>query len=164
MRVRCARGIPPRRKGWSSNFALNHLAGFLLTHRLLPALRLGGGRMMLTSSASHKYCRVHFDDIMYRRRRYSALGAYKQSKLCNVMFAAAFNRRYAAEGPARLCGGPGPCGHRYWLSNRRAGWSSWCGRCAKRRVCQRSAPARTFAALCAGEARARGPCTGTTAR
>ena len=94
-------------EGLEQQFALNHLAGFLLTHLLMPALRAGKGRIILTSSASHKHCRVRFDDIMYQRRRYSCLGAYKQSKLCNVLFAAAFNGRYACEGLRAYAVDPG---------------------------------------------------------
>ena len=94
-------------EGIEQQFALNHLAGFLLTHRLMPALRRGGGRMILTSSASHKHCRVRWDDILYQRRRYSCLGAYKQAKLCNVLFAAAYNARYAAEGLRAYAVDPG---------------------------------------------------------
>jgi NAD(P)-dependent dehydrogenase (short-subunit alcohol dehydrogenase family) len=136
-------------EGLEQQFALNHLAGFLLTHRLMPALRLGGGRMLLTSSASHKHCRVHFDDIMYRRRRYSALGAYKQSKLCNVIYAAAFNRLYAAEGLRAYAVDPG-------LVATDIGFKQtgglvklvWALRKAQGVPAER--PARTFAALCAG--------------
>ncbi len=94
-------------EGLEQQFALNHLAGFLLTHLLMPALRLGNGRMILTSSASHKHCRVHFEDIMYQRRRYSCLGAYKQAKLCNVLFAAALSRRFASEGVRAYAVDPG---------------------------------------------------------
>lgn len=94
-------------EGLEQQFALNHLAGFLLTHRLMGALRRGNGRMILTSSASHKHCRVHWSDLQYQRRRYSCLGAYKQAKLCNVMFAAAFNDRFAAEGLRAYAVDPG---------------------------------------------------------
>ncbi len=94
-------------EGLEQQFALNHMAGFLLTHRLLPALRRGGGRMILTSSASHKHCRVYFEDIMYQRRRYSCLGAYKQAKLCNVLFAGAFNDRFAGDGVRAYAVDPG---------------------------------------------------------
>ncbi len=93
--------------GIEQQFALNHLAGFLLTHRLMRSLRLGHGRMILTSSASHKHCRIRFDDIMYQRRRYSCLGAYKQTKLCNVLFAEEYNRRFASEGLRAYAVDPG---------------------------------------------------------
>lgn len=94
-------------EGIEQQFALNHLAGFLLTHRLLGALRRAHGMLLLTSSASHKHCRVRWDDPLYQCRRYSCLGAYKQSKLCNVLFAAGFNRRFGGEGLRAYAVDPG---------------------------------------------------------
>ena len=78
--------------GYEMQFALNHLAGFLLAHRLWPYLKAAGGRVMMTGSNSHKKMRMHWDDVMYKRH-YSCLMAYKQSKLCNMLFAAELNRR-----------------------------------------------------------------------
>ncbi len=78
--------------GYEMQFALNHLAGFLLTHRLWPYLKAAGGRVMMTGSNSHKKMHMHWDDVMYKRH-YSCLMAYKQSKLCNMLFAAELNRR-----------------------------------------------------------------------
>ena len=81
-------------EGFELQFALNHLSGFLLTARLLPYLQAAHGRVILTGSKSHKHMRVHWKDVMYKKR-YSCLMAYKQSKLCNLLFAAELNRRYA---------------------------------------------------------------------
>lgn len=79
--------------GYETQFAVNHLAGFLLTQRLLPRLsRSPFARVLTVTSASHKGTRVHWDDIM-NRKRYSCLRAYKQSKLCNVLFVNEWNRR-----------------------------------------------------------------------
>ena len=94
-------------EGYEQQFALNHLAGFLLTHRLMPALKKGRGRMILTGSGSHKHCRVHWEDAMYQRRRYNPLGAYKQSKLCNLLFAAEFNHRFVKDGVRAYVVDPG---------------------------------------------------------
>ncbi len=85
-------------EGYEQQFALNHLAGFLMTHALLGALKKAGGRVIITGSGSHKHCNIRWDDLMYQRRRYSCLGAYKQSKLCNMLFAKEFNRRYNQQG------------------------------------------------------------------
>ena len=84
-------------EGYEQQFALNHLAGFLLTHELWPCLNKGGGRVLMTASGSHKLTRVNWDDIMYEKR-YSPLYAYKQSKLCNLLFAVALNERFAGQG------------------------------------------------------------------
>jgi retinol dehydrogenase-12 len=78
------------REGYETQFALNHLAGFLLTYRLLPFLKKTGGIMILTGSDSHKNMKIRWRDIMFKKH-YSCLNAYKQSKLCNMMFAKRFN-------------------------------------------------------------------------
>ena len=80
-------------EGHEETFALNHLAGFLLTWRLMPYLQRASGRMIMTGSYSHRFTRIHWSDIMLSRH-YNLLWAYKQSKLCNLLFAAEFNRRY----------------------------------------------------------------------
>ncbi len=82
--------------GYEQQFALNHLAGFLLTHLLMPYLRAAGGRVLLTSSNSHKMMRMRWNDLMFQKH-YHPLLVYKQSKLCNLLFAYAFNQRFAAE-------------------------------------------------------------------
>lgn len=84
-------------EGYEQQFALNHLAGFLLTHELFPNLVEGDGSVLMTSSGSHKMMKVNWQDIMYQKR-YRPLLAYKQSKLCNVLFAYSLNERYAACG------------------------------------------------------------------
>lgn len=84
-------------EGYEQQFALNHLAGFLLTHILLPALQKAHGRVIMTGSNSHKGIRMHWNDLMLRRR-YNPLTAYKQSKLCNILFAKGLNDRYGASG------------------------------------------------------------------
>ena len=94
-------------EGYEQQFALNHLAGFLLTHRLMDALKKAGGRMILTGSGSHKHYSICWDDIMYQRRRYSCLGAYKQSKLCNLLFAGEFNRHHEKDGVRAYVVDPG---------------------------------------------------------
>jgi NAD(P)-dependent dehydrogenase (short-subunit alcohol dehydrogenase family) len=77
--------------GVELQFAVNHLAGFLLTHELLELLRRGEGRVITVSSGSHKHTRLTFPDVQHRHH-YTLLGAYKRTKLCNVLFAAQANR------------------------------------------------------------------------
>src|SRR5690554_5899448 len=84
-------------EGYEQQFALNHLAGFMLTYKLFPALKKAKGRVIMTGSESHKGIKVNWDNIMLFRR-YNPLTAYKQSKLCNILFAKGLNDRYAAAG------------------------------------------------------------------
>ncbi len=83
-------------EGYETQFALNHLSGFLLTARLLPQLKAANGRVILTGSDSHKKMRIHWKDVMYKNH-YNCLIAYKQSKLCNMLFAAELNLRYGPD-------------------------------------------------------------------
>ncbi|NCU26471.1 SDR family NAD(P)-dependent oxidoreductase, partial [Candidatus Nomurabacteria bacterium] len=84
-------------EGYEHQFALNHLAGFMLTHELMPNLMKAGGRVIMTGSASHMGAKIIWDDVMMAKR-YSPLKAYKQTKLCSMLFAKALNDRYAAHG------------------------------------------------------------------
>lgn len=79
--------------GYETQFAVNHLAGFLLTMRLLDRLlKSDAGRVLTVSSASHRGIRLNWRDIM-GKRHYNCLMAYKRSKLCNVLFTHELNRR-----------------------------------------------------------------------
>ena len=73
-------------EGYEQQFALNYLAGFLLTHELLPLIQRDNTAVIFTSSKSHKMTYINWDDLMYQKR-YRPLYAYKQSKLCNMLLA-----------------------------------------------------------------------------
>lgn len=84
--------------GIELQFAVDHLAPLLLTHELLgPLQKSDGGRVIVVSSGSHYHTRLDFSDLQMRGR-YRCLPQYKRVKLCNVLFAAEFNRRF---GPLR---------------------------------------------------------------
>jgi len=79
--------------GYELQFAVNHLAPFLLTHILLPVIKAApAGRVITVSSGSHFRTRIHWKDV-FMRKHYNCLMAYKQSKLANVLFTAELNRR-----------------------------------------------------------------------
>ncbi len=74
-------------EGFELTFAVSHLAPFLLTHTLLPALRAAApARVILVSSQVHQGASIRWSDLQLERG-YSAYGAYGQAKLCNVLFA-----------------------------------------------------------------------------
>jgi NAD(P)-dependent dehydrogenase (short-subunit alcohol dehydrogenase family) len=81
--------------GYERQFAVNHLAPFLLTHELGAALRAApAARVVTVTSGSHRGARIHWADVMLRRG-YRPLRAYRQSKLANVLFTYELNRRTA---------------------------------------------------------------------
>lgn len=87
--------------GFELQFAVNHLAPFLLTNELMPLLKKAPeGRVIMVSSGSHYRTSINWKDIMLRRH-YNCLMAYKQSKLANVLFATELNRRLGLEGRVR---------------------------------------------------------------
>jgi retinol dehydrogenase 12 len=80
-------------EGFEVQWAVNHLAPFLLTHELLPLLAASASaRVVTVSSGSHYNTRLCWNDLQLRRG-YNGLLAYKQTKLCNVLFTAELRRR-----------------------------------------------------------------------
>jgi NAD(P)-dependent dehydrogenase (short-subunit alcohol dehydrogenase family) len=80
-------------EGFELQWAVNHLAPFLLTRALLPLLQAApAARVVTVSSGSHYHTRLRWSDIQLRRG-YNCLLAYQQTKLSNVLFTAEFNRR-----------------------------------------------------------------------
>jgi NAD(P)-dependent dehydrogenase (short-subunit alcohol dehydrogenase family) len=90
--------------GFEIQFGTNVLGHFALTALLLPALEqaaMGGGqrpRVVTIASIAHKQGRLNFDDLQ-SEGDYSPMGAYRQSKLADVMFAFELDRRLRAAGP-----------------------------------------------------------------
>ena len=70
--------------GHELRFAVNYLAGFLLTHLLLPLLEAGRpARIVNVASAGQQA--IDFSDVMLTRH-YSGVAAYCQSKLAQILF------------------------------------------------------------------------------
>lgn len=73
-------------EGIETQFAVNHLAYFLLTHILYPKIvKSADARIINIGSDSHKYGRMNFADLNLKDA-YHGLKAYGQSKLANVLF------------------------------------------------------------------------------
>ncbi len=88
-------------------FAVNHLAYFLVTYLLLPALlKSEDPRVINVSSDSHFQAKMHFNDINLTSK-YHGLRSYAQSKLANVLFTYEFERRKPGEKPTIYCVQPG---------------------------------------------------------
>ncbi len=80
-------------EGFDMQWAVNHLAAFLLTYELLPLLKAAPtSRVITVSSGSHYNHRLNWDDIQLLKH-YAPLRAYGQTKLANVLFTAELNRR-----------------------------------------------------------------------
>ncbi len=67
-------------------FAVNHLAPFLLTHLLLPLLKKKKGSRIINISSDFHYA-ARFDlHNLQGEKEYNSLNAYRNSKLCNILF------------------------------------------------------------------------------
>lgn len=85
--------------GFETQFGTNHLGHFLLTNRLVPALRAGGPtRVVNLSSAGHGMSDIVWDDPNYHARPYDKFEAYGQSKTANILFTLAFDARHRDAG------------------------------------------------------------------
>lgn len=70
--------------GFELRFAVNYLAGFLLTSELLPLLKASSpSRIVNVASAGQQA--IDFDDVMLTRS-YDGVRAYCQSKLAQILF------------------------------------------------------------------------------
>lgn len=106
-------------EGYEQQFAVNHLAGFLLSHELLPCLKKSGGRVLFSASPSHKMMKMHWNDLMFQKKYHSFL-AYKQSKLCNMLNAYALNEQFHDAGITAYAIDPGLV--KTEIGNKKTGW------------------------------------------
>ncbi|RUX09875.1 SDR family NAD(P)-dependent oxidoreductase [Mesorhizobium sp. M8A.F.Ca.ET.059.01.1.1] len=70
--------------GHELRFAVNYLAGFLLTSKLLPLLRASAAARIVNVASAGQQA-IDFDDVMLTHG-YSGVRAYCQSKLAQILF------------------------------------------------------------------------------
>jgi NAD(P)-dependent dehydrogenase (short-subunit alcohol dehydrogenase family) len=94
-------------EGIETNFATNHLAGFLLTHLLLPQLRSSGpARVVAISSSVHAQVRmVDLNSVVTGAPL--TPDSYRTSKLLNVLFVRELARRIEGIGITANAADPG---------------------------------------------------------
>jgi len=89
--------------GFEIQFGTNVLGHFALTAMLMPALECAVERQMerprvvTLASIAHKQGRLNFDDLQ-SLKSYSPMGAYRQSKLADLMLAFELDRRLRGAG------------------------------------------------------------------
>jgi NAD(P)-dependent dehydrogenase (short-subunit alcohol dehydrogenase family) len=85
--------------GFETQFGTNHLGHFVLTNRLMPALRAAApSRVVNLSSAGHGFSDVLWDDPNFESHPYDKFDAYGQSKTANILFAVELDRRNSEAG------------------------------------------------------------------
>lgn len=103
--------IPVRRRvtvdGLETQFAVNHLAPFLLTNLLMDVLKsTSASRVVTVSSQVHSKSPLPFDDLQ-SEREYSASRVYRKTKLANILFTYELARRLEGTGATANCLHPG---------------------------------------------------------
>ena len=84
--------------GIEMNFALNHLAYFLLTNLLLDTLKASApARVVNVASNSHRNAHLDFENLQLKRG-YNPMRAYGRSKLANLYFTYELARRLDSTG------------------------------------------------------------------
>ncbi|MBP8042713.1 MAG: 3-oxoacyl-(acyl-carrier-protein) reductase FabG [Bacteroidetes bacterium ADurb.Bin408] len=93
--------------GYEMNWAVNHLAPFLLTNLLLEVLKNSApSRIINVASDSYRGARINFDDISFSKG-YSGKKAYDQSKLANILFTRQLAKELKGTGVTANCLHPG---------------------------------------------------------
>ncbi|XP_075227524.1 retinol dehydrogenase 12-like [Lycorma delicatula] len=94
--------------GFETQFGVNHLGHFLFTCLLLPRIISSApARIINLSSVAHERAVIKFSDINWEKRPYSAIGAYGQSKLANVLFTKELAERLKGKGVTTYAVHPG---------------------------------------------------------
>jgi NAD(P)-dependent dehydrogenase (short-subunit alcohol dehydrogenase family) len=94
--------------GFELQLGTNHLGHFLLITRLLPALlATGHARVVLLSSAGHRFGDVDLDDPGFEHQDYDAWVAYGRAKTANVLCAVGLDQRYRDQGVRAFAVHPG---------------------------------------------------------
>lgn len=84
-------------QGFETHVGTNHLAHFLLTMELLPALRAGGRVVTLSSTAHRRADPARLLAALEKKpTAYGPMRAYGDSKLANALFAKALAKRLPA--------------------------------------------------------------------
>lgn len=92
--------------GFETQFGTNHLGHFVLVNRIASLLK-SGGRLVILSSAGHRFGDVDLDDPYFEDTPYEEFIAYGRSKTANVLFAVEFDRRHKGRGVRATAVHPG---------------------------------------------------------
>ena len=83
--------------GFEMQFGTNHLGHFTFINHIAPLIN-EGGRVVMLSSAGHRFANVNLEDPNFETTEYTPFEAYGRSKTANVLFAVEFDRRHKGRG------------------------------------------------------------------
>ena len=85
--------------GFEMQFGTNHLGHFVLVNRLVPLMVDGNpARIVVLSSAGHRFGEVDLEDPGFERTAYDEWVAYGRAKTANALFAVELDRRLLDRG------------------------------------------------------------------
>jgi NAD(P)-dependent dehydrogenase (short-subunit alcohol dehydrogenase family) len=94
--------------GFELQFGTNHLGHFVLVNRLVPRMVDGApARVVVLSSAGHRFSDVSLDDPGFERSPYDEWVAYGRAKTANALFAVELDRRLRDRGVRAVSVHPG---------------------------------------------------------
>jgi len=94
--------------GFELQFGTNHLGHFLLVRLLTPSLvAAGSARVVLLTSAGHRFSDVDLDDPGFERQEYDPWIAYGRAKTANVLCAVGLDARLQDQGVRAFAVHPG---------------------------------------------------------
>lgn len=89
-------------------FAVNHLSTFLFTKLLMPKMiKDGQSRIIQINSEGHRFSGVKLKDINFKRRIYTGLKGYGQSKTAQLLTTIELDRQLKGSGVTINCCHPG---------------------------------------------------------
>ena len=105
--------------GIEMTLATNHLGAALLTLFLLDLLKASAPSRIVnvSSTEAQRLARLDTNDLQFERRKYSAVAAYRQSKLLMNAFTFELARRLAGTGVTANCLHPGAVATNIWSAN-----------------------------------------------
>ena len=107
--------------GVERQFAVNHLAPYLLTRLLWDRLvATGPGRIVVVSSMAHYKGQIDWSDLNHARA-YNSQGVYRMTKLCNVLFTRSLAEKGRPHGITANCLHPGVVATR--IADKMAWWA-----------------------------------------
>ena len=112
----CAPAATLSADGIEMTLATNHLGPALLTLLLLDLLKASAPSRIVnvSSTEAQSPSRLDMNDLQFERRKYSAVAAYRQSKLLMNAFTFELARRLAGTGVTANCLHPGAVATNIW--------------------------------------------------
>ena len=103
--------------GLERTFALNHMGYYVVTRLLEARLRASAPmRIVNVASGAHRGAKLDLDDLQMQRR-FDGWLAYRNSKLCNILFTRELARRLEGSGITANCLHPGFVASRFGDNN-----------------------------------------------